>query len=511
MKQKNVMLVLGIIIAISIGLRVWGISYDLPYVYHPDEPVSITIAQNMFKTGDLNPHFFGYSSLVFYIQTMAYIPYYLFGKVMGVFQTRQDILSLVSLTMGVTRALMPTAILLQRLVSVCFGVGTVVLTFFIGKHISGKELVGFLAALMMAISPSIVTHSRLITPNIFVIFFALAAFLASMLIYQHGKTWHYVVAGLCVGFTISSKYNGGLIVLPLLLAHFLRYGKGSLKEGKLYVALFLCGVGFLATTPFALLDFPKFYEDFVFHAQYYSSVRHPGMEGNTLKWYLDYAWKTGGILYVFAILEILRGIYSRSKETALLAIFPMVYFGYVSTLNVRNDRTFLPVIPFLFVLAASLLAHLLDKTKGISSKALCTLSSVALTCLTAIALLLPASKTFADTIKLTTINSRETARVWIMDNLSPGTKIALESYTPFVEPAIFSVQGFGMIIDHKPEWYIENGFDYLVFGQGMYQRFYREPEKYSVEVAQYDSFFNRFTLLKAFTDGDYEVRVYAIQ
>ena len=58
---------------------------------------------------------------------------------------------------------------------------------------------------------------------------------------------------------------------------------------------------------------------------------------------------------------------------------------------------------------------------------------------------------------------------------------------------------------------IENGFDYLVFGQGMYQRFYREPEKYSVEVAQYDSFFNRFTLLKAFTDGDYEVRVYAIQ
>lgn len=428
MKHNNVTVIpICIIFAISIIVRVWGIGYDLPYVYHPDEPLSITIVQNMFVTGDLNPHFFGYSSLPFYINALAYIPYYALGKLGNVFQTRDDILPLVSLAMGVTKAPFPTAIILQRLVSVCFGVGAVILTFLIGKQITGKKLVGLLAAWMVAVSPSIVAHSRMITPNIYVVFFALAALLASMLIYQQGKTWHYIVAGLCVGFTISSKYNGGLIVLPLLLAHFMRYGKGALKEKNLYLALFLCGAGFLATTPFALLDFPKFYDDFVFYARYYSTASHAGMEGNTLRWYLDYAWKTGGILYVFSILEISRGVYLRSKEIAITAIFPVVYFGYIATLNIRNDRTFLPIIPFLFVLAASFLVYLWDKTKVLPSKALRTLSIIVLICLTPMSLLLPVSKTFTDIVKLTTINSRETARVWIIDNLPPGSKIALES------------------------------------------------------------------------------------
>ncbi len=480
------------IIIISIAFRVWGITYDLPYVYHPDEPVSIAISRNMFVTGDLNPHFFGYSSLPLYINALAYIPYYFFGKPVGVFQTRSDILPLVSLTMGVTKAPFPTSVLLHRLVSVFFGIGAVVATFFIAKHITRKTSVGLLAAWMMAVSPSMVTHSRLVTPNIYVVFFMLLAFLASILIYKRGKTWHYVIAGLCVGFAISSKYNGGLIFLALTLAHFLRYGKGTLGEKRLYLALFLCGVGFLLTTPFALLDFSQFYEDFLYHAQYYRVASHPGMEGNTLSWYLDYAWKTGGILYIFAILQILYGVYVDSKEVVLLAVFPVVYFGYISILNVRNDRTFIPIVPFIFILAAWFLVRLWDKVKELSSKALRKLSMFVLACLTIAVLAFPLSRTVADTLRLTITDSRETARVWIKDNLPLGSKIALESYSPFVEPAIFSVRGVGKMIDREPKWYIENDFDYLVFGEWMYGRFYLEPEKYNAEVMQYDDFFNRF-------------------
>lgn len=511
MKRQYVTVMFVCMIIISIGFRVWGVHYDLPYIYHPDEPVSIEISQNMFVTGDLNPHFFGYSSLPLYINALAYFPYYYFGKLVNVFQTRNDITPLVSLTMGVTKAPFPSSVLVQRLISVCFGVGTVMLTFLIAKCITKKTSVGLLAAWMMAVSPSIVAHSRMVTPNIFVVFFTLTTFLASVLIYQQGKTWHYVAAGLCVGFTISSKYNGGLILLPLVLAHVLRHGERSLVEKNLYLALLLCGIGFIITTPFALLDFPQFYEDFVYHAQYYRSAYHPGMEGDTLKWYLNYAWKTGGILYIFAIAQMLYGIYTRSKETAILAIFPVVYFGYISTLNVRNDRTFIPVIPFLFILAAWFLIHLWRKIKTLPQKPLRSLAIVGFVGLTAIALVFPVSKTLADTLALTTVNSRETARVWITDNVQPGAKIALESYTPFIEPALFSVHGVGRIIDHEPEWYIENDFDYLIFGQGMYGRFYLKPEQYNEEVTQYDSFFSRFTLIKAFTDGHYEVLIYEVK
>jgi 4-amino-4-deoxy-L-arabinose transferase-like glycosyltransferase len=490
---------------------VWGVNYDLPYIYHPDEPGYIVISQNIFKTGDLNPHFFNYPSLFFYINALAYIPYYLLGKIIGIFRTPNDILPPISLAMGVTLAQMPTAVLLGRIITIGFGVGTVGLVYFNGKQITGRTSVGILASLMAAISPTTVWHSRLITPDTFVTFFASASLLASTLVYQQGKTWQYAIAGICVGLTASSKYNGGLVILSLLLAHLLRYGKAAFKQPKLYLALLLCGVGFLATTPYAILDSTRFLRDLRFEARHYSTG-HAGMEGNSLEWYLNYIWETGGGLYLLAALGVLYGSIVRPKETSLLSIFPLVYFPFISSFAVRNDRTFLPMAPFLFLLAAWFLITVFDKIRKLQTRSWQRRFSLAVLASLAIAVLaLPISKTMADTCHLTTVNSRETARVWIDNNLPPGTKIAIESYSPFVNPFKFSVQGFMRMIDHEPEWYVEQGFDYLVFSQGMYGRFYRDPERYKNEILQYDNLFRRFSLIKIFTDGDYEVRVYRVK
>jgi 4-amino-4-deoxy-L-arabinose transferase-like glycosyltransferase len=500
-------ILLSVILLVALLVRIWGVGYDLPYIYHAAEPRNVTISQNIFKTGDLNPHFFNYPSLFFYINSFAYIPYYLLGKFLAIFTTPGDILSPTSLAMGVTRSPMPTTILLGRLVTVAFSVGTVGLTFIIGKQLTGKVMVGLLAASLMAISPTNVSYGRLVTPDTFVVFFASASFLATALVYQQGRTWHYIVAGICIGLTASSKYNGGLILLPFLLAHFFRHGKTVLKERNLYLALLAAGFGFLATTPFAILDFPRFLGNLRFEGQHYGTG-HVGMEGNTLRWYLNYMWQTAGIIYILAILEIMRGLYSRSKEIILLSTFPIVYFVFISNFVVRNDRTFLPLTPFLFLLAASFLVYLLSKAYGLQSKAMRQLSILGIVCLFVAGLVFPATKVLSDTIRLTTENSRETARVWISNNLPSESKIVIESYSPFVEPENFFVHGVGKMIDNKPEWYIEKGFDYLIFSQGMYGRFYREPELYSAEILQYDSFFNSFTLIKIFTDGDYEIRIY---
>ncbi|HXF70054.1 MAG TPA: glycosyltransferase family 39 protein [Thermoflexus sp.] len=500
----------GLILLAALLVRVWGINYDLPYIYHPDEPGYVTISQNIFKTGNLNPNFFNYPSLFFYINAIAYIPYYIFGKLIGVFKTPNDILPPISLAMGVTKSPMPTTILLGRVITVVFGVGTAGLTFMIGKQLTGKTMVGLLASLMIAISPSNVSHSRFITPDTFVVFFATAAFLATVLVYQQGKTWQYTMAGICIGLTTSSKYNGALIVLPLILAHFLRHGKEALKKPNLYLALLLSGLGFLATTPFALIDSSKFLADLAFEARHYSTG-HAGMEGNTLKWYLEYMWRTAGIIYILALLEILRGAYSRSKETVLLSIFPIVYFAFISNFIVRNDRTFLPLTPFLFLLAASFLVRLIDRASKLQSQTSRELSISAIICLTIISLIFPISKTITDTIRLTIVDSRETARIWINNHLPAGAKLAIESYSPFVDPSRFSVHGFGRIIDHEPEWYVEQGFDYLIFSQGMYGRFYLDPERYQSEISKYENFFQRFDLVKIFTDGNYEIRLYKVR
>jgi hypothetical protein len=139
------------------------------------------------------------------------------------------------------------------------------------------------------------------------------------------------------------------------------------------------------------------------------------------------------------------------------------------------------------------------------------LSPALLAGLTAAALAIPIVKTADDVRRLTTVDSRETARIWIADTLPRGAKIAVESYSPFVDPQRFTVQGFWSMIGKDPEWYAENGFEYLVFSQGMYGRFYLEPERYGSEVKQYDGFFTRLTLVKMFVDGGYEIRIYTVE
>ncbi len=510
MKRVLILILLCFILTIALLVRIWGVNHDLPYIYHGDEPIYLKISQNMFKTGDLNPHFFKYPSLFIYVNSAAYIPYYLLGKLQGIFETRQDILLPISLMTGVAKAPMPSTVLLGRMTSVLFGVGAVWMIFFLGKQLTGKVLVGLLASLMLALSTTNVIESRTVTPNIYVVFFATAALLAIILVYQQGKTWHYLIAGVCIGLTASSKYNGGLIILPLFLAHFFRHGKIELKERNLHHALLLAGLGFFATTPFAILDFKLFIRDFVAEGRHYSRG-HAGMEGNTLQWYLGYMWQTAGIIYILATLEVLRGFYSRSKEIIILSVFPIIYFLFINSFVVRNDRTFLPLTPFLFVLAASFIAYLLYRAKNLESTILRKLSVLAIICLVAAGIIQSASQTISDTLQLTSENSRKIASLWISNNLPSGSQIGIGSYAPFVEPTQFSVQAFRRIISNEPEWYIEHGFEYLIFAQRLYGRFYLEPERYSTEVSQYDNFFNQFTLIKRFDDVNNEIRIYKVE
>ncbi|MFC2084239.1 hypothetical protein ACFLS9_04205 [Bacteroidota bacterium] len=76
----------ALIILLAAGLRIWGIDYGLPYIYHPDEPGKVRIAQRMFKTGDLNPKYFSKPTFFIYLNTALYLPYYFIGKTIGKFE-----------------------------------------------------------------------------------------------------------------------------------------------------------------------------------------------------------------------------------------------------------------------------------------------------------------------------------------------------------------------------------------------------------------------------------------
>jgi 4-amino-4-deoxy-L-arabinose transferase-like glycosyltransferase len=503
--------VLAGVLLTALLVRWWGTDFGLPYLTHPDEPGYVSIAQNIFKTGDLNPHFFNYPSLFFYLNTLAYIPYYLVGKLAGSFATPGDIPGPVVLIGGDGKTALASTFLLGRGLTVAFGCAAVALAFVLGRRLTSRSLVGVcagaFAALLLAFSPTHVANSRYIAPDTFLVFFILLAFWAALQILERGRTRDYALAGLAIGLVASTKYNGALVVVVVVLAHFLRRGMRGILDRNLYLALAFSLLTFLATTPYALVDRTRFLADLQLEARHYATG-HPGTEGNAALWYLEYLWQTEGPVLLLAVGGILYAALGRSKPALLLAAFPVIYFIFISTFEVRNDRTILPVLPFLFLLAAMLLFAAAERVSGLVERPRLRTGAIAATAMLALILVvIPLARTVRDTVILTTVNSLETARVWMEDNLPPGARVAVESYSPWVDPQRFSVQGFYKLIDNDSEWYVANGYEYLVFSERMFKRFYREPAKYPEHIALYEALFRACRETKIFTDGGYEVRV----
>ncbi len=503
-------ILVGLILLAATVIRIWTIDYDLPYVYHPDEPINLEIIQNIFKTGDLNPHFFAYPSLFFYINSLAYVPYYLGGKVVGVFTTRADILPLISQSMGVTYAEAPGSVLFSRLITVLFAIGTVVLTFHLGKRLQNKSSTGFLAALLVAFSHANVFLSQSVTPDTFVTFFATAAFLASLYVFQQGKTRHYIIAGFLVGLTASTKYTGALILITVPVAHFLRHGLPGFRDRNIYISLATAALAFLITTPYSVLDSSTFWQDLQYERQHYSTG-HAGMEGDAFLFYLGYSWNTLGPICIAALAGLFWGLYSRSKEIILLSSFPIVYFIVISSYTVRNDRTFLPLTPFIFLLAASIVSNLLSWVRNERQLRARTIPTVIALAIVAVLLAWPVYRTVNGIINRTQPDIRELSRTWISENIPAGSQIAVEPYSPYLNPDMYVIQGMGNIYEPGPDWFIENGFDYLIFSSYYYDRYYLDPDRYSYEASQYDRLFEQFSLVKRFDDGRSDILIYAVK
>ena len=462
-----------------------------------------SVPNSSLRHHNLDPHSLpdiSSSSFVYVINAAAYIPYYWVGKITGVFKSPQDIPAPTMLDMGVGQASKPSTFLLGRIVSVLFGTAGVILILLIGRQLFKSSLIGIIAAAMMAISPTNVSISRFITPDTFVVFFVLLAFLGTVRLYQFNKRADAILTGVALGCLMSSKISGMIIVIPLLLVFFLRRGVKAIFEPNLYVILVTGIVAFVVTTPYVFGDFQFVIRDLITEGRHYATG-HAGMEGNTLVWYLKFMWGTTLVICLVAGIEIIRGIYLQLKEIILLSIFPVIYFIFISSFIVRNDRTFLPMTPFIFLLAASFLVFLLKKALSLSTKYPRIFGTIAVLCLLAVCIFLPGIMTIKNNVQITTIDSRETSRLWINHNLPEGAKIGIEAYSPFIDPGRFSVISNGSMAIHDPAWYINQQFDYLVFSQGMYARFFADPERYGEQILAYDNLFNRFQLVKFFEDG----------
>jgi 4-amino-4-deoxy-L-arabinose transferase-like glycosyltransferase len=498
------------VLCVAFLLRVWAVGFGLPYLYHPDEPSKISAATGILKSGDPNPHYFKKPSLQIYLTTAAESVYYLAGKTLGWFSSVDDLPEPVILTGGVGRTDMPGVLVLSRLITVAFGVGSVYLMYLIGLRLSNDPWVGVLAAAMLAVCPSHVAFSKVVHPDALMLFFFLAVIYASIRIVREGRWQDYALAGLACGFAAGSKYNGFFAIVLPTLAHFLLARHVVQRDRLLALCYAMIAAGFLVTTPYAVITPGLFLGSVLFESLHYVNG-HPGMEGQAPKWYLSYLLLYEGPIVLLAVVQLIRGYRQRSRDMVFLSIFPLAYFALIASLPVRNEQTLLPVMPFVYMFAAAgavgFARWLVRRVPNLG-----TAGGIPIGAALALAItLVPASRSIAASYELGSIDSRETARLWIEANIPAGSNIVVESYSTFADPRRYKVRGERFLYIKPMQWYVGRGTEYVVFGERAYGRFFDERDRYKDEVAAYEELFRRFEFVQRLRDGGYEVLIYRVR
>lgn len=494
---------------LAIVLRLWGINFGLPYIYNIDEAENISELHTIFTAHDPNPGVFYYPSLFYYIQALAYPPYFLTAWLTGEVSQPGDIHGPVMVHTGVGKADRPMLFIMGRLISVVFGVGCVILAFHIAQQLAQDNTAGYLAAYLLAISPTLAENSHYLTPDIIVTFFVMLAAWGSFRVYRRGRTRDYVVAGIACGLAASAKYNGALIVVALAAAHFLRPRSNGVRDPRLYTCAILSIAAFFATSPYAILDYHAFIDGLNFNSTHYAGT-HPGMEGNSIPFYTSYLFDFERLPAVLGVLAFVVGVAKRFRPMIVLASFPIIYFLFIGQFSVRNNRTLLPAIPFLLIAAAVLVAQIW-RWASTHPQGRSTAARAALIGVTLIAVSLQLPRTLRMNQHLATYDVREKAMAWIDENLPITARIAIEPYVPYIDPTKFTgIVGIQTANKYAPGWFIEHAIDYLVMTNANYGPYFTSANDYPDRKAEYEALFDAFEWVTTIDNKGYEVQIYRV-
>lgn len=454
---------IGLILLLAVLLRLWGIDHGLPHIYSVDEPALVRSVMGL--RFDLNPHHFDWPHFHFYFCYFFFVVLVKFRALLQVLNLRPLLEPLVPIFWQDPQIFY----LEMRIISALMGTATVGLVYLIGRKLFDKK-VGLLAAAFLAVYPlhNEISHYALLEAPL--TFWVTLSFLFSVLIFKRRSLpagrqgWRdYLLAGLFAGLAASTKYNGALAIVPITAGHILgshknsnsgvsKYGPFGQVLDNLWMLL-LSGLvalgGFLLGTPFAVLDWKLFLSHEPQRGFLWQMMRVGAVSWSELPRVL---WERLGVLIsgsgvVIAVLGV-WGLFvvlkNRRREGLLLLSFPLVYFFYIARLGYFNAHYFVPLAPFLSILAAAGLVWVLGDLRWAG--------------LVLLVLVIPFVGSARIGYILSQKDTRQVASDWVAENIPEGSRIAKDGeYQPVLE-------GFEPIPvkDWSLDWFRENNVDYII-------------------------------------------------
>ena len=456
--NKNT-IILYLILLAALLVRVIGLDWYLPYTYEVDEPYTIRIALRFLKYGHLDPGSFMWPSLYFYIQAIGYGLYYLWRLL------AESIQSLSSLTQT-------EIFLVGRFTTALYGVGTVLLVYFIGERMYSKK-VGLLSSLFLTFTLLHVKYSRLIRPDVPMTFFITLSFFCVYLIYERGKIRDYLLATIFAGFSIATKYTGVILIVPIFLAHLFRGLKEKrslfsiLFNKKVLLILLFIAVGFFIAFPYGFLRFSYLFSTIRGWLRGLNRVT-ANNQGEISSWlyYIVGALNEGmgQPLEIFSLAAVVYAIFRHRKKDILLISFPLTYYLIMGSFLRHFDRYILPVVPFLVIAAAMFLVEIASKISRLKPK-----QNFIIIAFTLAIILFPGIRVIRYVDLMTKKGTGLQAKEWLEKNIPRESKIIYETYClPMRGHNRHYIYQIG---DHSLGWYKREKFDYLILSSFQYDRY----------------------------------------
>lgn len=197
------------LLGLGFAVRLAGVHYGLPQLLDPDEQIFVGAADKMLRGMTLDPGWYGApASTLILVLTLSYGIFGVAGFLTGQFSSPADIFALhyedptmffligrvTTLVVGML-CLLAAVVIIRRLASVS---GTVV------------------ATAVLALSPLMVHFSSVIRMDMYQILFMLLTVNFSLLIAESGRLRSFILAGVCLGLAVVSKYPGVIAAIAII-------------------------------------------------------------------------------------------------------------------------------------------------------------------------------------------------------------------------------------------------------------------------------------------------------
>jgi Dolichyl-phosphate-mannose-protein mannosyltransferase len=406
----------GVLLVVTLLLRLWGIKQGLPYSYNIDEATHFVPRAVGFFSHDLNPHYFlnppGYSYLLFVVFELW------FGGADAVAHAY---------------ATDPTAVfVLARVVVAVLGTIAVWLTYLAGARFFNKN-VGLLAAMIFGLAFLPIFYSHLALNDVPTLAPVALALYGTAGVMRRGRVRDYLLSGLGIGLAAATKYTGGIMVLCLLAAFVSDAAGGAAWTAarRCTLALVVALVAFLLANPYAALDFSSFTSGVSSQASLAAGqdpVKLGTRGGSGTAYYLwTFTWGLGWVPTLAALGGAGLLLTRRRLGMALMLLpAPIAFIIFMGDQQRFFGRWLMPIFPIIALLGAYGTVELVRWL----ARARLVPASLGGAVATVLLLGQSVASVLHNDAVLSRPDTRNMTRAWMVAHVPAGAKVVIEPLVP---------------------------------------------------------------------------------